>query len=280
MEATIKYIHHELEGIFPPEEIRSLGRLLLEAYTGWDYTAQLLHRKDLLTATQVSQIKKAIFRIKKHEPIQYILGVTEFMGFPIQVNPSVLIPRQETEELISWIVEEEGDEVKYILDIGTGSGCIPIALSKLLPGSKVQSVDVSREALEIARQNCMINECNIDLLSRDVLTWGDYAWGDFDLIVSNPPYVRNLEKRFMKQNVLEYEPELALFVDDEQPLLFYDVIASLAREHLRPGGALFFEINEYLGEEMVNLLNSKGFCDVLVRQDLNGKDRMLRCKQK
>lgn len=279
MKEAIQYIRSELNGIYPEEEISGMVRVLLEAVTGWDYTGQLLHANEKLSNEQVNQIQSALARLKKHEPIQYVLGETEFMGFRIQVNPSVLIPRQETEELVDWIVQEVGNARTTILDIGTGSACIPIAIKKHLPESQVVSVDVSLEALQTAKENCRLNAASIRLLERNILNWQDYKWEFFDVIVSNPPYVRNLEKEEIKQNVLEFEPGLALFVDDHDPLVFYKSIAEFAKKNLNPQGRLFFEINEYLGEETCNMLIEKGFRDVELRKDLNGKDRMIRCKK-
>ena len=213
----------------------------------------------------------------KSEPIQYITGSTEFYGLELQVNRATLIPRPETEELVAWILAETPKDKlsSRILDIGTGSGCIAIALAKHLPLAKVEAVDISLPALETAQANAPGNEVSVDFFQQDILQ-ANTLEEKYDIIVSNPPYVRDLEKAEIKNNVLQYEPHSALFVGDETPLVFYKKIAQLAMQHLKPEGMLFFEINEYLGEETVVLVKEIGFTAVEMRKDIFGKDRMLR----
>jgi len=227
----------------------------------------------------IQEWKLILEELKKEKPIQYILGTTEFFGLPFTVNENVLIPRPETEELVEWIVNEvstvEKSKAIKILDIGTGSGCIAIVLAKNLPTARVFAIDVSKKALEVAKKNVEINSVSVTFLEKNILETDDLV-EQFDIIVSNPPYVRNLEKQEIKKNVLENEPHLALFVDDLDALLFYRKIASLATKNLNHGGKLYFEINQYLGKEMLELLQEFGFSDIELRKDIYGNDRMIR----
>ena len=212
-------------------------------------------------------------------PIQYLLGTTCFYGLDFEVNSKVLIPRPETEELVEWIIESVAERYQNkkvkILDIGTGSGCIAISLAKNLPKAQVFALDVSTEALFVAKGNANKNGVNVVFIQKDILTTIDLEQ-EFDIIVSNPPYIRNLEKIEIKKNVLENEPHLALFVADEDPLLFYRKIADLALKNSAKGAQLFFEINQYLGTETVKLLRSKGFDNIVLRKDLYENDRMIK----
>ena len=227
------------------------------------------------------KFQKAIFRLKIHEPIQYIIGETEFYGLPFKVNKHTLIPRPETEELVEWIYIEFSNQQSTInnqqfLDIGTGTGCIAISLAKNLPNAKVSALDISEEALKIAQQNAEMNKVKIDFFQTDILA-AETLPKKYDVIISNPPYVRELEKKQMQQNVLKHEPESALYVSNEDPLLFYRAISHLAKKHLNPEGKLFFEINEYLADELTALLEGEGFKNIQVKKDIFGKDRMIKC---
>lgn len=209
-------------------------------------------------------------------PIQYLLGQTEFFGLPFEVSPAVLIPRPETEELVDWILSEVKDlQNAKILDIGTGSGCIPISLAKHLPLAKVSAIDVSEAALHIAQKNAEINAVKIDFLLQDILQ-AEKLNDTYNIIVSNPPYVRELEKAEIRANVLQHEPHLALFVPDNDALKFYRKIAELAMHSLSSKGKLFFEINQYLGKETAELLTKIGFEQIKLRKDIYGNDRMMR----
>lgn len=218
-------------------------------------------------------------QLKLELPIQYILGSTSFYGLKFEVNDKVLIPRSETEELVDWIIRDcfvpRNDSTPKILDIGTGSGCIAIALAKNLPNAQVFAIDVSEEALATAKRNAEQNDVNINFIQKNILETTDLDQ-QFDIIVSNPPYVRNLEKAEIKKNVLEYEPHLALFVDDHDALIFYRKIGELAQRNLSKQGQLYFEINQYLGKETVELLESLGFSDIELKKDIYGNDRMIR----
>lgn len=218
-------------------------------------------------------------QLKKDVPIQYLLGKTHFYGLDFEVNENVLIPRPETEELVEWIINENASPDKNkkirILDIGTGTGCIAISLAKNLPNAEVFGVDVSKKAIETAKRNAIRNDADVTFMFLDILETEEFTC-QFDIIVSNPPYVRNLEKIEIKKNVLDYEPHLALFVEDNDPLIFYRKIASLAQNGLLKNGKLYFEINQYLGKEMIDLLESMSFENVELRKDIYDNDRMIK----
>ena len=219
-----------------------------------------------------------VAQLKKEVPIQYLLGKTNFYGLDFEVNENVLIPRPETEELVEWIVNENSkvDKAKTIkiLDIGTGSGCIAISLAKNIPNAQVYAMDVSKKAIETAKRNAVNNKTDITFILQDVLNAEELKC-NFDIIVSNPPYVRNLEKEEIKKNVLDYEPHLALFVEDNDALVFYRKIAALAQNNLLENGQLYFEINQYLGCEMKDLLEKMNFENIELRKDIYDNDRMI-----
>jgi len=218
-------------------------------------------------------------QLKQEVPIQYLLGKTSFYGLDFEVNENVLIPRPETEELVEWIINENAVENKSkkikILDIGTGSGCIAISLAKNLPNAEVYGFDISKKAIETAKRNAINNKVDVTFLFQDVLELEELRC-KFDVIVSNPPYVRNLEKEEIKKNVLDYEPHLALFVDDNDALIFYRKIAELAKKNFLENGKLYFEINQYLGKEMTDLLEKMNFKNIELRKDIYDNDRMMK----
>ena len=270
-----------LSELYPSEEIQSFFNILSTEYLNLSRIEIALKPEKAVSDEMVEEFQKAILRLKNFEPIQYIVGETEFYGLPFKVNRHTLIPRPETEELVEWIISGQklitnNPKSITILEVGTGSGCIAISLAKNLPNSRIFALDVSVEALKIARENAEINEVEIEFFQTDILTVEDLP-KQFDIIVSNPPYVRELEKELMQQNVLRYEPESALYVANEDPLVFYRVISKLAKNHLKPNGTLFFEINEYLATEMIALLKSEGFQNIEINKDIFGKDRMLKC---
>ncbi len=279
MRSTIQYIENELAEVYPFPEIRGFIRIILEKVCGLSYTEQVLHKDRELPEADKKLIEATVLRLKKNEPIQYIFGETEFRDLRLKVNPSVLIPRPETEELIDFILGLEVGADAKIIDIGTGSGCIALALKSALPEAEVYGLDVSEKALEVATENAELNSLDVAFLQRDILKWEADVWEQYDVIVSNPPYVRNSEKQMMEKNVLEYEPTTALFVTDDDPLLFYRRISEFAQKFLHKNGRLFFEINEYLGNEMVDLLKQLGFSEVELRKDINGRNRMLACRK-
>lgn len=235
---------------------------------------------DLVFSEEEIMVWNAILlQLKKEIPIQYLLGKTSFYGLDFEVNENVLIPRPETEELVDWILESQKSKVESpilkILDIGTGSGCIAISLAKNIPNALVYAIDVSEKALATAQKNAKRNEVNVTFINQNILETLDLGQ-EFDIIVSNPPYVRNLEKQEIKKNVLDNEPHLALFVEDNDALIFYRKIAQLAQKNLRTNGHLYFEINQYLGKEMIELLEEMNFKNLELRKDIYGNDRMTR----
>ncbi len=281
MQSTVKEIirqfREELSPIYNVHEAFQFVWLIFDHLHGWTKTDLMLRDDTKLTDSDHLFVQKALERLKIHEPIQYILGETEFFGLPFEVNSSVLVPRPETEELVEWIIEsvKPGKTVR-ILDIGTGSGCIAIALAKHLSGASVTAWDVSPEALEVAKKNAGRNEVSVSFEQKDVLQVTAEEMEQFDIFVSNPPYVRDSEKELMKENVLNYEPHLALFVEDSDPLLFYRKITELAAKSLAVNGLLFFEINRDMGQKTLRLLAEIGFREMELRKDLSGNSRMLK----
>jgi release factor glutamine methyltransferase len=267
-----------LSELYPSEEVQSFFNILSEKYLNLSRIEIALNPERTISATEAEKFQKAILRLQNYEPVQYIIGETEFYGLPFKVNKHTLIPRPETEELVEWILSGfPPSGARGILDIGTGTGCIAISLAKNLPNAKISALDISEEALKIAEANAKLNKVEVDFFQKDILA-AETLRKKYDVIVSNPPYVRELEKKQMQQNVLKYEPHSALYVKDEDPLLFYRAISRLAKNHLNPGGKLFFEINEYLAYEMTELLKAEGFKNIEIKKDIYGKDRMLKCK--
>lgn len=280
MQATIQYIEKELADHYPKSEVQGFVRLILESVCGWHYSEQILKRNERVNSHEITRVKEIVQGLKTYEPIQYILGETEFYGLNLKVTPSVLIPRPETEELVQWLIEKNSFNAPRILDIGTGSACIALGIKSQISNSIIHGVDISDKALEIAKINSIQNNLNVNFFQADILSWENYNWSSYDIIVSNPPYVREIEKLEMQANVLKYEPENALFVTNENALIFYSRIADFSQSYLVNNGNLFFEINEYMSKEMCNLLKHKGFVDVELKKDINNKNRMLFCRKK
>ncbi len=272
----IQFMQKELNDLYPATEIRQFALLIFEHLLSFSSTDLITKGDESLDEKDISFIENCTKRLKKHEPIQYILGHTEFLGLKLIVNPSTLIPRPETEELVMRASEHITPQHKTALDIGTGSGCIALGLKAKFPGLNVEAWDISKEALETAEQNAIKNDLDIHFSQVDVLTFEpeDRYLQKYDIIISNPPYVTDSEKKLMEKNVLEHEPHTALFVEDDAPLLFYEKIAKLSRSMLKTGGLLFFEINEAMGEKIRTLLTDLGFSDVEIKKDLSGKNRM------
>jgi len=274
MQNAIKHIHSELQGLYPETEIRSFCNLIVEKLTGFSRTEITLNKNTVFSEKQHHRIESFIEKLKNFVPIQYILGETEFYGLPFTVNDSVLIPRPETEELVAWIENENKKSTGLkILDIGTGSGCIAISLKSIFPNATIDAFDVSDNALKTARLNALLNKLNVSFAEVDILK-DEELFDRWNIIVSNPPYITEHEKRDISPNVLNFEPHLALFVPDEDPLLFYRHIALFAYKHLFPGGKLYFEINREYGKEVIDLLIETGFHNVELRKDISGNDRM------
>jgi len=275
------YDKNETEAItlFTISEITTLSKGIIKAFPERE-----------ITEKQSEQFEKILSELTTGKPIQYILGKTEFYGLTFNVNPSVLIPRPETEELVEWVLGSwqlvAGSSqlaVGSILDVGTGSGCIAISLKKNLPGFKVTGVDISRNALQTAKENAKLNQVDIEFVEADILNLqsipnssNSLLTAPYSLIISNPPYVTQHDKTQMHTNVTDFEPHTALFVPENDPLIFYKAIADFACEHLVPGGLLFFEINESYGEQTVQLLNDKMFKNIELRKDMSGRDRMIK----
>jgi len=270
----------ELSALYDAQEIESFFYLILECFHNKKRIDLALDPDMEMDAMQLLRWESVLAELKKEKPIQYILGETEFYGLPFLVNENTLIPRPETEELVEWIIKSTNYERQStklrILDIGTGSGCIAISLAKNIPNAEVFAIDVSEKALATANKNAEINKVEVNFVLKNILETEELG-GQFDIIVSNPPYVRNLEKAEIKPNVLEYEPHLALFVEDTDALLFYRKITQLAQHNLSENGMLFFEINQYLGTETVELLVDLGFKNIELKKDIYGNNRMISC---
>ncbi|HUH52276.1 MAG TPA: peptide chain release factor N(5)-glutamine methyltransferase [Flavobacterium sp.] len=276
----MKIIHYRtrfieiLTPIYDEHEARNFFYLILQDLKGLSKLDLALNPEIEMTEEEKNTFEEYLEKLKNHQPIQYLLGSTEFYGLTFDVNPNVLIPRPETEELVDWIISENHDKPRLsILDIGTGSGCIAISLAKHLK-AEVTAFDISEKALTTAQTNADKNQTFVHFVEFDILN--DLWQGDpFDCIVSNPPYVKDSEKNQMKANVLEHEPSLALFVPDENALVFYEKIAVFAKENLNSNGHLFFEINQYHGAEVMAMLKEKGFKDIQLKKDIYQNDRMI-----
>lgn len=278
------YFKITLKKLYPASEIDTFLFLLLEEYLNFKRIDIVLKSNFNISSEVLTLLKSSTKLLEQEIPIQYIIGKTEFYGFPFILNEHVLIPRPETEELVTFILDKVSKLESYhtikkentikILDIGTGSGCIPIALKKSLPLAEISALEKSDKALRIAEKNTHLNKVDINLIQQDILKTTELN-NTYDIIVSNPPYVRESEKKEIKNNVLNNEPHMALFVEDNNPLIFYDKIAELAKNHLTKNGLLFFEINQYLGKETVDLIRLKGFNTIELKKDIFGHDRVI-----
>ncbi len=298
VEALKYYYFRELSTFYPKEEIRSFYHILMEYQLGFSKSEVILKAKEKLKNRDFIFFESALSRLKQEIPIQYIIGETEFYGLRLGVNKNVLIPRPETEELVEWVLKDmksadvqkehkekkknkvpipatNDEQLTTILDIGTGSGCIAIALAKNLPHTKVYAVDISEKALHIAGKNAKLNNVNVHFKVADILNDNLAELPNFDVIISNPPYVRDLEKTEMQNNVLKNEPHFALFVTDNDPLVFYRKIIGLAKEKLKKNGTVYFEINQYLAEETKQLMASFS-SKITIKRDIRGNKRMIK----
>lgn len=274
MNRITNYIRQSLQDIYPPEEVKALTMLICCDMLCLDALDIYLGKDMILSECKERELENIIFRLQKNEPIQYIRGFAEFDGRRFKVASGVLIPRPETVELVE-LVARENASARRLLDIGTGSGCIAISLDKKLPEAEVEAWDISEDALAIARENNKELAADVTFLQRDVLSDDWKKAPSFDVIVSNPPYVTEAEKKDMDANVLDWEPELALFVPDDDPLRFYRRIADLGRELLLPDGKLYFEINQAYGRETAHILEMNQYHDVRVIRDIFGKERIV-----
>jgi len=274
-----KKLWQSLSDYHTEDEAKTIARILLQKVTGEPPHHILANGSLVISTEQLQEMDGYLSQLKLQKPIQYIMGETEFFGITMRVTPDVLIPRPETEELVDWIIKSNTSQSPVILDIGTGSGCIAIALAKNIHRAKVRAIDISAQAIALAKKNAAIAGVDINFFLHDILkSHGNIPGAPFDILVSNPPYVREGEKKLMHRNVLDYEPHTALFVKDNDPLIFYHAIARCAKDRLKPEGVAYCEINEALGEETAEVFRSYGFVDVEIRKDINGKDRMIRVK--
>ena len=270
----------ELNKVYDNDELRNIIELVIEHITDMPRAEQVKNKVPYLTCTQLENLDEITERLKKNEPVQYVLGEAWFAGMKFKVNKNVLIPRPETEELVHWMVKESQEskvKSQNIIDIGTGSGCIPITLKKKLPEANVSALDVCSEALFTATENAIELNAEVDFHLFDFLD--EEKWkelGQYDIIVSNPPYVKQSEINTMHERVKEFEPHLALFVPDNDALLFYKKLSGFSIDHLKAGGSLFVEINEALGEHVMNMFRSAGFANSELRKDMQEKDRMVK----
>ena len=274
-----KYYCEQLCSVYDSDEATAMILILLEHYFKITRVKMALEPDMRLSESEMLTFHFAVKDLLKNKPIQYIIGETEFCDLKFKVNENVLIPRPETSELVMNIVNRQKTKDKRqlsILDIGTGSGCIAISLAKNIPGSKVYALDISEKALEVAKTNAFNNNVDITFIHDDILSLNNKIETKFDIIVSNPPYVRELEKAEMRDNVLNWEPHNALFVSDNDPLIFYRNILEFAKTHLNENGEIWFEINEYLGKEMTVLCKEHGFSDVEIFKDFRGRERVVK----
>lgn len=274
---TYHYILENLQDHYPKSEIKNFASIIFEKLLNISLVNIFSDSDKTISENDFLKIVSIVNRLQNNEPIQYIFGETEFFGLSFLVTNDVLIPRPETEELVEWILSNSSPTLPYrILDIGTGSGCIAVSLAKNLPNAIILAIDISNKALSVAEKNAEKNSVvvhfeQVDILKNDFT----FPFGKFDIIVSNPPYIMESEKINMKKNVLEYEPEKALFVPDNNPLLFYKRIAEFSKMKLNKNGSVHFEINSAFGKETVNMLKKTGYNEVILKKDISGKDRMV-----
>jgi release factor glutamine methyltransferase len=276
LQSVLQFAKKELSSIYDEREIQSFYYLLCEHFLGMNRSSVILNPDTLLSESELLNFNFSIKDLKKEKPIQYIIGSTYFLDYNFLVDEHTLIPRPETEELVQWIIEEESrNQAQKILDIGTGSGCIAISLAKKISFSEVLAIDLSENALKKAQENARRLNASVEFVRDDILHPHSFTDEVFDLIVSNPPYVLEKEKKHMRKNVLEFEPEQALFVPDYDSLLFYRRILDFAKNHLKKGGKLYFEINEQMGDKMMALLREYHYKAIILKNDLSERPRMM-----
>ncbi|MEA4937734.1 MAG: peptide chain release factor N(5)-glutamine methyltransferase [Paludibacter sp.] len=278
MQQAIKHLQRELSSIYQEPELSSVARLTISKVTGYSFTELLVNKNTIFSQYQRNLLEFYTEKLKKGTPVQYVLGETEFCGLNFRVNESVLIPRPETEELVAWMVEEAAHDA-VILDIGTGSGCIPVSLKNFLPRSTVYGCDISKEALRLAGQNAENNHLHVSFFEMDILAETS-SERKYHMIVSNPPYIPASEMNTIHERVKDFEPHLALFVPDNDPLIFYRKIAAYAQQHLFQDGKLFFEIHRDYADECKSVLEESGFEDIQLKKDISGNNRMMRAEKK
>lgn len=275
LKESFQHFQQLIQNTYQVEEARSIAQLVFKNVLGYDTIKLILNENDLIPAPLFEQLDQIAYLLNQHQPVQYILGHEEFMGLKFIVNPNVLIPRPETEELVLWVMDDFKSKAEFnLVDIGTGSGCIAISIKKNLTQAVVDAIDVSKEALNIASKNAKQNDVEVNFIHSDILK--DDLSKQYEVIVSNPPYVLDQEKSLMQKNVLDFEPHLALFVEDHNPLLFYERIVRLSLEYLKNKGSIYFEINEAYATDTMNLFDNSIWESVELRKDIRGKDRMLK----
>ena len=280
IQLAYKQLLAQLYEVYDNREAANIADMVIEQVTGQKKIDRIVYKNIPVNPAQQIEIQKMAVELLQHRPVQYVLGESWFMGIKLKVNESVLIPRPETEELVEWIVEDlkiVPNQFRSLLDIGTGSGCIPLSIKNKIPSMTVSAIDVSEDALQVAKQNSEDRGIPVHLYHLNILD--EKAWvrlDHYDIIVSNPPYITKREQRSMQENVLEYEPHLALFVSDQDPLIFYRAIAKFSSLHLKPGGFVYVEINEVMGDEVVDIFKTMGFAPVILKKDMQGKDRMVK----
>lgn len=276
MKESLEKLRKALVPVYGKGESDAIIRLIFHYLKGWNLTDMLIHKEENLSPYMKAKIDEILQRLLKHEPIQYIIGEARFHGMDMKIRPGVLIPRPETDELVDIIIDDNNnrDDLR-VLDLCTGSGCIAISLARNLPFSKVTALDFSEDTIEVTKENAKLLKTKIEIIKADIFNWNPK--GKFDIIVSNPPYVMDSEALTMEKNVLDYEPHEALFVRDENPLVFYSRIADIAKENLKEGGKLYFEINPLTASSLKKLMQSKGFSDITILPDSSGKLRFLIC---
>lgn len=281
-------IQQELSSFYSENELISISRLLISHITGYNFTEMLVHKNTIFSEQQLELLNNYLIKLKQHIPIQYVLGETDFLGYRFLVDENVLIPRPETEELVEWVCSDFHDQQPRILDIGTGSGCIPISLSKLIKGAQIDACDINAGALGIASKNAQLLGANVHFFQLDILIDLDEIEDlltsifdinkKWDVIISNPPYIPQSESALLEKHVLDFEPHIALFVPDNDPLLFYRKIAKFATHHLNKNGVLFFETHRDYAIATQEMLMVEGFGSTELRKDLSGMNRMLKAK--
>jgi|DewCreStandDraft_4_1066084.scaffolds.fasta_scaffold96225_2 release factor glutamine methyltransferase len=277
----ISFFKNELKDLYNDKELNNIILWTLEHYTGLTKTRLLIQKESRVSESVLLKIKFAINDLKKLRPIQYILGETEFCNLNFVVNENVLIPRPETEELVKWITDDnKGSDCLSLLDIGTGSGCIAISISNIMKNWKIDGFDISEKAVEVAVENNKKNNSSVSFSVFDILNKSNWdKAGNYDIIVSNPPYIPEKEKASMSKNVTEFEPDIALFVPDDSPFVFYEKISDFALEKLNNNGQVYFEIHENYSQELLKIFEKKNFKEVQIRNDINNKPRMMKLQK-
>lgn len=270
----------QLYEIYNARESANIADMVIEHVTGQRKIDRIVYKDLPVNEDQQKQLEKIADELLHHRPVQYVLGEAWFMDIKLLVNESVLIPRPETEELVEWIlkdIKQSGSKAFSLIDIGTGSGCIPIAIKKKILSGAVSAIDVSNDALQVAKLNSIEQKVHIDFFHLNFLKEDEWnRLSKYNIIVSNPPYIKRSEEAAMENNVLKYEPHLALFVPDEDALIFYRAIVKFSQKHLNPGGSVYVEINEVLGKEVLALFNQNDFGNTIIKTDMQGKDRMVK----